>query len=222
MALQRLRGRPLVAISLDKVEAALGGPPDIVLEAGCHVGQDTASMARAWPQAVIHATEPLAESREAARRSCAELPNVTIADFALSESSGVATMHVSSQRGRPIGTASSSLLPVDRHEEIFPDVRFDHRVPVRCRTLDEWFTELGASAVDLLWLDVQGMELRVLAASPTALDATRAVHLEVSRRELFDGSGLASDVHEFMTSHGFRRAIDRVGPIFGNVLYVRA
>lgn len=219
--MRRLRGRPLVQISLDEVEAAIGGAPDVVLEAGCHTGIDTAAMARAWPDATIHATEPMEEARHAARLACAELANVTIGDFALSDEPGEATMRVSSRPGSPIGSASSSLLDVGAHEATFPDVRFDATAPVRCRTLDDWFAEVDAAGVDLLWLDVQGMEIRVLAAAVSTLAVTRAVHLEVARRELFDGSGTIHEVHAFMTSQGFGRAIDRVGPIFGNALYVR-
>lgn len=221
MALQRLRGQPLLEISLERVEAELGAPPAVILEAGCHDGSDTASMARTWPHAKIHATEPLSQGRARARSACAAFDNVTIDDFALSDVAGDATMQVSSRSDDAGASGSSTLLPSEGHQRVFPEVRFDHEEQVRCRTLDGWFVELGVSAVDLLWLDVQGMELRVLAASSVALASTRAVHLEVSRAELFEGSGLATDVERLMNDRGFHRAIDRIGPVFGNVLYLR-
>lgn len=221
MVYQRLRGRPLLEIPLDRIESALGGPPAVVLEAGCHDGGDTLAMARRWPTAVVYGTEPIDDSRASARAVCAGHERVSIEGFALSDAGGVATMRVSSREGRREATASSSLLPDGLHTVAFPEVRFDHQVDVICRTLDDWFSGLGLSRIDLLWLDLQGMELRVLAASKLALPATRAIHLEVSQQELFEGSGTFRDLDEFLSSTGFHIAVDRVGPVFGNVLYVR-
>ena len=80
----------------------------------------------------------------------------------------------------------------------------------------------GHSQIDMLWLDLQGMELPVLKASPDVLNRASAVVLEVSRQELYAGSGTYKEVAAWMSGHGFVIAVERVTTFFGNVLFVRA
>jgi len=87
--------------------------------------------------------------------------------------------------------------------------------------LSAWAAQEGVDRVDFMWLDMQGMELPVLRASPDLLAATAAVVMEVSREELYVDTPLYDEVVQWMTSQRFRVAIDRVGVTFGNMLFVR-
>ena len=64
------------------------------------------------------------------------------------------------------------------------------------------------------------MELAVLQASPEVLVQTRAIAIEVFRKELYEGSGLYPEVVAWLQSQGFEVAIDRVFVGFGNMLFV--
>jgi FkbM family methyltransferase len=218
LVLRRLRGLEVIDISLDEIAAHLG-PAPVVVEAGAADGTDTERIARHWPQGTVHAFEPVPSSYQKLVERTRDLPNVVTHHLALSDAVGTATMHVSSNAA---GVAdSSSLLTPTGHVEAFPDVAFDSSVEVPATTLDQWAADAGVRAVDFLWLDLQGMELRVLAASPRLLATARAVCLEVLRVELYDGNPLYDEVLSFMRDHGFDVAIDRVNRTFGNVLFVR-
>ena len=71
-----------------------------------------------------------------------------------------------------------------------------------------------------MWLDLQGMELSVLQASPDVLARTLVVSMEVSRHELYEGGALYPEVITWMRSQGFEAVIDRVLVAFGNMLFV--
>jgi FkbM family methyltransferase len=84
-------------------------------------------------------------------------------------------------------SASSSLLPPRDHERYCRGVSFAGSVTVAVRTLDTWAAQGGIDRVDFAWLDLQGMDLAVLQASPHVLNGLRAVSMEVCRKELFAG-----------------------------------
>ena len=102
-----------------------------------------------------------------------------------------------------------------------PSVTFAEDITVDAVTLDDWAVQEEVYSVDLLWLDLQGMEMAVLNAAPNVLAHTQAVMMEVSRRELYAGSPLYPDVVRWMRARGFRPVIDRVWTLFGNILFLR-
>jgi FkbM family methyltransferase len=220
LVLRKLRGLEVIDIGVEEIGRYLG-PAPVIVEAGACDGSDTVKIAEHWPGATVHAFEPVPDAFRQVVARVAHLPNVVTHQLALSDEIGTATMHVSSH---PDGTArpdSSSLLTPTGHLEQFPDVAFTETVEVPVTTLDQWALDQGIAAVDFLWLDLQGMELRVLGASPTVLGAAKAICLEVPRRELYAGNPVYGEVIGWMRERGFRVAIDRVNRTFGNVLFVR-
>jgi hypothetical protein len=117
---------------------------------------------------------------------------------------------------------SSSLLVAKTHIQEFPDVSFDQQIEVKAVRLGDWVKEAGVERIDLLWLDLQGMELAVLKASPEILGVTRVIAMEVSRKELYEGSALYPEVVSWLKDKGFEAVIDRVLVSFGNMLFVRS
>lgn len=102
---------------------------------------------------------------------------------------------------------SSSLLPV------LPDVggvgrRIDlnvrEKLQVAVRTLDDLLRESKwDDSIDLLKIDVQGAELKVLKGASDALQRTHMVLAEVSFRPQYEGSAIFSEVYEYMLEAGF-------------------
>ena len=102
---------------------------------------------------------------------------------------------------------SSSILPLKRHLEVYPEIVETGVIEVPARTLDGLLTELGRGPADfnLLVLDVQGAELLVLRGATAALEGCDAVVAEVSFEELYEGCALAADLDAFLGERGFER-----------------
>jgi len=220
LALRKLRGLEVMEISLDEIGRYLGSQPTIV-EAGAAQGNDTVRLAARWPTGLVHAFEPVPAAYDAVVQRVAGLANVRTYQLALSDHVGTAAMHVSSHPDGGFRPDSSSLLTPTGHVAEFPEVAFEQVVDVPVTTLDEWAAREGVDRVDFLWLDLQGMELRALKASPRVLGSATAICLEVMRTELYAGHPLYAELLDWMKGQGFRVAIDRVGITFGNVLFVR-
>ena len=70
-------------------------------------------------------------------------------------------------------------------------------------TFDSWAEAQGISSVDLMWLDMQGMEINCLTASPQLLARTRAIYTEVMTSELYRHATLFDEARDWLASRGF-------------------
>jgi len=101
--------------------------------------------------------------------------------------------------------ASSSILELKEHRELWPEVDYTRTVTLRSTTLA---TLLARECVDLdqydaLVMDTQGSELLVLRGAETLLGRFNFVKTEVPDFEAYEGCALLDDIAAFMSMHGF-------------------
>lgn len=197
--------------------------PDVhtVIEAGALNGSDTIAFATQWPNATVHAFEPVPAAFAEVTERTSHLTNVRRYQLALADRTELRTLHVSANAEGGYRPDSSSLLKPTGHLVEIPSVTFAQDITVGAVTLDDWAAQEEVASVDLLWLDLQGMEMAVLTAAPNTLAHTQAIMMEVSRREMYAGSPLYPDVVRWMRARGFRPVIDTVWTLFGNILFLR-
>jgi FkbM family methyltransferase len=220
LLMRKLRGKDMIGIGLEEIARFLGDAP-VILEAGACDGGDTVAMAMHWPASTIYAFEPIPAAYDEVRRRTVHLPQVSTHQVALSDRSGSAEMHVSANVEGGYRPDSSSLLAPTGHLAEFPDVTFIETITVETLTLADWANHNGVDQIDFMWLDMQGMELSMLQASPQVLAKTSAVVMEVTKQHMYEGDPLHGEVLAWMSAQGFRAAIDRVPLRYGNVLFVR-
>lgn len=190
----------------------------IVIEAGAHIGVDTVEMAKLWPDGTVYAFEPVPEIFGQLERNTRGCRNVLCFPVALSAEGGETELFVSS--GASDG--SSSLLRPKEHLTVHPDVLFDTTLRIRTVRLDQWAEANGVRRADLLWLDLQGAELKVLKSAGALLQTVSAIHTEVSLIENYEGGELYQDLKEWLESQGFVVAREEMPwKDMGNVLFVR-
>lgn len=143
-----------------------------------------------------------------------------IRQAAVAETSGeTVTFHISSNEGM-----SSSLLELGAHAELYPDVTFTDAIEVVTERLDDIVAERPeAAAYNVLVLDVQGAELKVLQGAPELLKQIDAVVSEISPEPLYEGGCTFLEVTNLLAEAGlvFRDAAMR--PLgWGDALYTRS
>ena len=213
----RVHGTSEKSLILEFVAAFLPEAPTVV-EAGAYNGSDTKAMGELWPEGTIYAFEPLPQLFRRLRNKTRKLDNVICLPLALSDTSGVSKMFVSSGESE----ASSSLMAPKEHQTEHRNVLFETEVDVETITLEEWAEKNRVKKIDFLWLDMQGHELRTLKAATHILSTVSAIYTEVSLKELYEESPLYSEVREWLEGEGFRVEIeDLPWPDGGNVLFLR-
>jgi FkbM family methyltransferase len=192
------------------------GTTGVIIDAGAHIGLDSISFAKAFPQHLILALEPISTIYAQLVENCSTFSNIMTYRIALSDKTGQANMNVSS------GTsdASSSLLDPLSHLSDHPNVIFDTTEEINTISLDEFVKKKKIDGIALLWLDLQGMEPIVLRGSKHALSITRLIHTEVSFKETYKGVEVFSDLNDFLVSSNFRLLkLNHDFEDMGNALY---
>lgn len=120
-------------------------------------------------------------------------PDVTLVPCAVGGRDDKAIFHVTDN------FASSSLLPLKKHREIFPWVHDKEEIEVDVRRLETVMKELALPAPDLLFLDVQGAEYLVLSSlSQELLSGLLGIYTETSTDELYEGAKNLTDLQELL------------------------
>ena len=200
--------------------AALAGDHPVVLEAGAADGADTALLSRLLPGASVYALEPVPEAYASLQLRVGSNPRVRTFQLALTDGPEEVLLHLATD-SRTLSADSSSLLAPLEHLHHFPEVAFHHTIVVRGTTIDGLIERETLTYPTFMWLDLQGMELPVLEASPKACKRLQALYMEVSRKPLYEGMHLYPEVVQRLGALGFSLEDDRVGPVSGNALFVR-
>lgn len=136
-------------------------------------------------------------------------PGFELLPFAVSDRDGKVTLHPSSADERAWTASSSILGPSAEMAANFPWLRYrpEDRVEVPARSLDSFARERGVGDVDLLWVDVEGAERKVIEGAREVLERTRYLFLEVWEARIFEGMWtypeLLAQLPDFEVVHRF-------------------
>lgn len=70
-------------------------------------------------------------------------------------------------------------------------------------SIDNLIKEYNIKEIDLLKIDVQGAELKVLEGSKSSFSKIKNIWVEVSMKKIYQNSPVFSEVYEYLNQHGF-------------------
>ena len=181
-----------------------GGHLECVFDVGAHVGQSAAEFLDAFPLARIHSFEPAAASYEELRKLAGRHSRVTAVNAAVGDREGDAAffinkLSVTNSLLKPSAGATDFLVTADGL-----DTR--EEVTVRLLTLDSYCAAQGIERIDLLKLDTQGYELRVLDGARSLVErhAIPLIHLEVCFVRFYEHQPLFPEVYQYLYDRDYR------------------
>lgn len=109
--------------------------------------------------------------------------------------------HVANNNG-----ASSSLLELKEHKNVWPSITYTETISLRSTTLPTLLRDHGIdlAAYDALILDTQGSELRVLRGAEPILGTFSFIKTEVADFEAYAGCCQLADIDSYLREQGFR------------------
>jgi FkbM family methyltransferase len=199
-----LRRIPLGHDPLADVRTIHGGEIRCVFDVGANVGQSAAIFSDTFAAATIHSFEPNPDAYEHLHVLAAGYPRVRPVNAAVGDGEGEATFFVNK-----FDQTSSLLRPTEGASRFLavPDgLDFQAERRVRVITLDRYCAENGIDRVDLLKLDTQGYELRVLAGARALLEreAVPLIYLEVGFVPLYEQQPLFPQVYQYLYDRHYR------------------
>ena len=190
----------------------------IIIDCGAHVGLDSIEFSKI-PGSTVYAFEPVDEVYVKLIENVKLIKNIKPCKIALSDYDGAGLMYVSS--GDSDG--SSSLLKPKKHLKDHPNVFFNTQQKVECKMLHTWANDNNIVRIDMLWLDMQGAEQKMLSASKSILDTVKIIHTEVNLHETYEGIESYKSFKTFLKKKGFKIIVEAIpkGNYGGNVLFIR-
>jgi FkbM family methyltransferase len=168
-------------------------PAPVLFDVGANIGQTTLSMLEAFTAPRIRAFEPSPATFDTLRRNVSQRPGVTVEHLAIGDTRGKAPFHVTSQHS----VNDSLLAPVWQAGGSVVDVDVD--------TVDGYCARSGVERIDLLKIDTQGFDLRVLHGARDML-ASRRIRLyscEANMRPMYEGQATLRELLQFADEVGY-------------------
>jgi len=172
-------------------------PPKVILDVGSRDLEHSLLFGNRYPSARIIAFEPNPFGIKNCKFKLSNLknPNIELMEIAVSDQEGEMDFY-----SVTVNDGCSSLLePID----VPFGLKQWNKISVQVKRLDSILKELGIEQVDVLWLDTQGTELKVLKGLGDYLNNVRCIHTEACPKAYYKGHILKNELEEFLHEQGF-------------------
>lgn len=172
---------------------------DVVLDVGANIGLFSDYCLRAIPGVEAHSFEPSSSLCVGLQRKLGRYPNWHLAQTALGDGFGTATLNVSDTK------SVFNSLNAANHDFVndFSGLKFDRQEEVPITTLDVYMADRDGQNI-LLKVDTQGHDFNVLKGAKDTLTHCSAVIVELPFQNIYDSAGTYRDIIDLMESVGFR------------------
>jgi len=174
----------------------------VIFDVGAHVGTVTKIYRRFFPMATIYSFEPFSSSFEELFNAVNGDSRIFCHNIALSKNSGKAVLNAN------IFSQTNSLLETDSRatinwkRDMFETVSQEE---VDTTTIDEFCKQNGISNIDLLKIDVQGLEYSVFEGAAEMLSSQRIsiIYFEIIVVPTYKEQPLLKDYFSLLDSFGY-------------------
>jgi len=178
-------------MTLSDTVRQLAGDAKIVFDVGAAEGRVAGEYLKMFPRAVVYAFEPtpgLCRLKSGKR--------VKVVKKAVLDREGMTSFHINTKHH------TNSILPFSRR---FKLMKTKWVIEVPCVTLDGFCARHKIARVDVLKIDVQGVELQVLRGAEGLFSkgSVGVVIVELQHAPVYKGQSRRGAVGKFLSRHGF-------------------
>jgi FkbM family methyltransferase len=175
--------------------------PVVAIDVGANVGDIARRLVSIFPNATVHAFEPIADVFESLKARTTDMPGIVPHRLGVGAQSGTLEFQVTSNRW-----CSSALAPSAQGRAYYGSwYDVDHAETVPVVSLDDWVRTQRLSQIDILKIDVQGLELEVLRGAERLLlrGDIKAINCEAQLVQEYEGAATFSEIDLFLKSCGY-------------------
>ena len=200
--LAKLRRTPAQSLSLGHIdslellELAQRLTISVIYDVGANVGTWCLLAKAIFPQANIHAFEPLPKHHDQFLINMTHVTDVELHRVALGSENEAAVLHETDF------SDASSMLELSEAGKKQWGIQEVEQLPIQLRRLDDYRAANDLPWPDLIKLDVQGLELEVLKGARRCIETAKAVISEVSFVEYYRGQCLFHELVNHMAEAG--------------------
>jgi FkbM family methyltransferase len=186
------------------VRTILGDDVSCIFDVGAHIGQTASRLVAAFPRAHVYSFEPDPHSFGQLEALAKRTDRIDAINAAVGDADGHARFFVN----RFDQTNSLLRAAPEAHQFLLDSgglvVRSELTVPVL--TLDRFCSSRGIVRIDVLKVDAQGYELRVLDGAQGLLTSgmVPVIYLEVCFVRIYEGQPLFPELYQYLFDRGYR------------------
>lgn len=147
-----------------------------------------------------------------------QLDDILLVEKAVSDSEGKIRFYKDTSNAN-IG-ASSLFILSDEYSSI--EKIKQEEIEVDAITLNNWAKSCGIKKIDILWMDLQGAELKALKGMKSLIKNVKFIFTEMEFKEQYVGQPLFEEVNHYLIEQGFylHKVMYIRNEFFGNLLYI--
>jgi FkbM family methyltransferase len=179
----------------------LGDNVSIIFEVGAADGRDCFDYAQRYPNAKVHAFEPMPGNFAKLAQKSHENIRITAHQMALSDEVGTTDFFVAEWDD------ASSLLKSENTGSTFDAYhKTKQRISVSVNTIDNICQQHSIDLIDLLKIDAQGAELKIITGAHNILSrsAVRVIYCEIQFVRLYKNAARFDEIWSLLSSYGYR------------------
>ena len=180
---------------------------EVIFDVGACHALESVELSKKYPNAKVYTFEANPVSYDVCLENTEGYDSITVINEAVNDYDGLCKFYPMDKE-KTITTwedgnqgASSLYRANGQYDFIEKYVQYEIEVP--CTRLDTFCEKNDIDKIDIIWMDLQGAELKALQSLGSLLDTVQIIHTELEMNPMYEGQCLFSDVNEYLTSNGF-------------------
>ena len=180
---------------------------EVIFDVGACHALESVELSKKYPNAKVYTFEANPVSYDVCLENTEGYDSITVINEAVNDYDGLCKFYPMDKE-KTITTwedgnqgASSLYRANGQYDFIEKYVQYEIEVP--CTRLDTFCKKNDIDKIDIIWMDLQGAELKALQSLGSLLDTVQIIHTELEMNPMYEGQCLFSDVNEYLTSNGF-------------------
>ncbi len=197
----------------------------VILDIGSRLGNESIALKRAFPNAKVYAFECNPDCINGWKNNV-KSRDIFLVEKAVSDVDGTVNFYpinkektITPHEDGNIGASSLfKANPEYPYEKYSQDC-----IKVQSTTIETWARANDIRQIDLIWIDLQGAELKAFIGMKDILKSVKMIHTEVSFKPVYIGQPLFKDINVYLKKKNFLfSGFANVSGWFGDVDYVNA
>ena len=180
---------------------------EVIFDVGACHALESVELSKKYPNAKVYTFEANPVSYNVCLENTEGYDSITVINEAVNDYDGLCKFYPMDKE-KTITTwedgnqgASSLYRANGQYDFIEKYVQYEIEVPYT--RLDTFCERNGIDKIDIIWMDLQGAELKALQSLGSLLDTVQIIHTELEMNPMYEGQCLFSDVNEYLTNNGF-------------------
>tara|TARA_B100000787_G_C16171239_1_gene286629 strand:- start:632 stop:1414 length:783 start_codon:yes stop_codon:yes gene_type:complete len=232
--IQKIQSSEEIYMTYDDIYKKIFNQKIIIFDVGANKGQSIERFFKNFPKAIIHCFEPVEKEFIYLKKNYGHLSNIYLNNFALGEKSTTKDFFVNAKSSTSSFnklTKKTRWLKLRSKENKINSAFFSKRQKVKISTADEYCKDNKINKIDILKIDTQGHEDKVLIGCKKLLknEKISAIELEVMFDNVYDRHLTFTEVEKNLINNNYRFAgIETCNNnlfenilFFGDLLYIK-